>query len=198
MSSLLKSKKYWIFYFLIQLPLAILGIKGFHLIQLFTHEPQIVYTVPQNGGYELYRFDDGKVTGTIELTGSTDKKSSFRCDINGKEMEVFDEIRNKNVKFLPFACSDADFMEEQVKDETFWHCKVNGFNVVIANLFYKDNIYLPKNIPIVSDNCYLLIVLNDEDFKYITSGYSSLKLHENLLAGYNESLYAAIFTQKKK
>jgi len=138
------------------------------------------------------------VTGTIELTGSTDKKSSFRCDINGKEMEVFDEIRKKNVKFLPFACSDADFMERQVKDETFWYCKMNGFNVVIANLFYKDNIYLPRNIPIVSDNCYLLIVLNDEDFEYVTSGYSSLKLNVVLLNRCNESLYAAIFTQKKK
>src|SRR5574344_2353444 len=101
MSSLLKSKKYWIFYFLIQLPLAILGIKGFHLIQLFKHEPQIVYTVPQNGSYELYKFDDGSVTGTIVLSGSTDKNFAFRCDISGKEMEVFDEIRNKNVKFVP-------------------------------------------------------------------------------------------------
>jgi len=67
MSSLLKSKKYWIFYFLIQLPLAILGIKGFHLIQLFTHEPQIVYTVPQNGGYELcigYTKLDKKIKGS--------------------------------------------------------------------------------------------------------------------------------------
>ena len=108
-------------------------------------------------------------------------------DLSGKAESLADKMNKLTAKFdlaeeLILDGDDIiDFVDEKTKK---------------VDLYESETENNSQELITSSDLINLNIMV--EDFKYITSGYSSLKLHENLLAGYNESLYAAIFTQKKK
>lgn len=198
MSSLLKSKKYWLFYFLVQLPLAVFTLVGIDVWKSCRlKEPSPLYIVPQSGTYELYNFDEGTSCGKIIITEPGNTDACFRCSVSGKEMIVFDVVKEKDVFLNSFVCEDIDFKQTEINNEKIWYGNFNDFYIVIAQITTNKIHYLPTNINIRQSNSYIFSVVSYDIFRYVLSGSSMLDLYHDFFTRRYESRYTGLFKQEK-
>ena len=198
MSSLLKSKKYWLFYFLVQLPLAVFTLVGIDVWKSCRlKEPSPVYIVPRSGTYELYNFDEGTSCGKIIITEPGNTDACFRCSVSGKEMIVFDVVKEKDVFLNSFVCEDIDFKQTEINNEKIWYGNFNDFYIVIAQITSNKIRNLPQNMNIRKNTVYVLTVLNTDLFFHVRKGKSTFNISDIFLIRGYESRYTGLFKQEK-
>ncbi|MGI5172975.1 hypothetical protein H0R92_05155 [Treponema sp. OMZ 840] len=198
MGGFFKSKKYWLFYFLVQLPLAVFMLVGIDVCHSCRPEEKPpVYIEPQPGVYELCNFNEGTPVGQIIITEPGSDDFCFRCSVLGRDMTVFDIVKEKDVFFNSFVCEDIEFEQAEIKDEKIWYGRFNDSYIVIAQIANNKIRSLPQNINIRKNTGYVLAVLNSDLFLYVKKGKTSFNISNLLLIRRYESRYTGLFEQKK-
>jgi hypothetical protein len=140
----MKKRYFLLFYFIVQLPIAILAIRGFRLTDIMdkSGETPVSISSIRNGEYVIYDYTSARETGGITIKSALNNNDIF-VSIKTVPSSGKDEIFNKEYHFINMDVSDLHLERRNYKEEFYWMGKNDSINLIIVNIandFYHNPI----------------------------------------------------------
>jgi hypothetical protein len=178
--------------FLIQLPIAILVIKGFSLKSVIGDRKQsFVYDHSmENGKYLLYDYTTAEEVGFITVKNQLD--NGLIISIESKSASGRDDVFNKVYNFINLKIIDFYLERKEYKREIYWMGQHDGINLIIVCIF-NDHASIPASIYSEKRKYFFYSAVEKDYYDYITREKSPLPINKIVYNNAIKSISSGIF-----
>lgn len=182
-----------IIYGFIQIPVAILGIRGIYLQDILNNRKEVI--LPEIkidlGKRQLYDFTTGKEFGEIEILENGD--DYFIADIRSEEIEGMDNELDGSYIFKEINEKKIEFKKSEYKDQRFWESRHGDTFFVIFRLD-KDMYYgVPDSIRKDGNIMFYLTQIDEDTYNFYIRRKTSVPMNNALQNSMFRSKFSAYF-----
>lgn len=186
-----RRRRRWMFYFLIQLPIATCAIRGITIPKLFPLDKKEPYTFIEipDGEYTLYSTQEAIEIGNILIVNKDD---CVMCSVVANAYTECDSILGKEHKYSAFDKKNISLSFREDNKSKFLMADIATSIIVIVNISWDDS-SLPDDLqgnPL--RNYYLLSEMTYERYRF-SANFSSLDFAGSCLVGAYEDMHSYIF-----
>jgi hypothetical protein len=190
-----KKKLFWLIYLFIQLPLAILVIRGLRLNKINNDlEKTIVsFHSVKEGKYALYDYISSIGIGSVTVKNKSNN-IDLLVSIEAESVNGRDEMLSKNYNFSSLTIVDFLLERKEYRGEIFWMGQQENINLIIVSIF--NDIYhtpIPSSIYSEGRKYFFYSIIDDFYYHYIKGGNSPLPINRIIPNGAAESISSGIF-----
>jgi hypothetical protein len=193
---------YWIIYLFIQIPLAILAIRGIWVGDFFPKKNNERVILPnyvlKEGERELYDSTTGTEFGFVEIK-FLDRDNKISVRYKSEMMSGTVKYIERDYLFEPFDISNFILEKKERKGEYYWIGESENHKMVITGFFptkVTNNYYsnpIPLSIYKAKNHYYLCSIVTDSQYYHILNYDTRMYIGTILRLGIDESYTGGIF-----